>query len=65
MASFEPCRAKMIQEGLSPPAIAAFESSFNSLLSGNDGIIPESTISPVTNLVHSDSISASFQDGGA
>ena len=58
MASFEPCRAKMIQEGLSPPAIAAFESSFNSLLSGNDGIIPESTISPVANLVHSDSIRA-------
>ena len=58
MASFEPCRAKMIHEALSPPAIPAFESSFNSLLSGNDGIIPESTISPVTNLVHSDSISA-------
>ncbi|KAL7486460.1 hypothetical protein ACHAW6_012060 [Cyclotella cf. meneghiniana] len=56
MASFEPCRIKMEAEGIAQSAISAFESTFNSLVSGNTGIIPESTISPVPELVHTDSI---------
>ncbi|EED93174.1 hypothetical protein THAPSDRAFT_262059, partial [Thalassiosira pseudonana CCMP1335] len=39
-------------------AISAFESTFNSLVSGNTGMIPESTITPVPELVHTDSITA-------
>jgi len=58
MASFEPCRAKMEKEGIAQSAISAFESTFNSLVSGNTGMIPESTISPVPELVHTDSITA-------
>lgn len=54
--SFEPCRAKMLEEGIAQSAISAFESTFNSLISGNNGIIPESTISPVPELTHADSI---------
>ena len=38
-------------EGISPSAISAFEATFNSLVSGNTGMIPESTISPVPELV--------------
>jgi len=34
----------------SPSAISAFESTFNSLVSGNTGLIPESTIAPVPDL---------------
>eukprot|EP01082_Thalassiosira_pseudonana_P013199 g12575.t1 g12575 contig6:2182807-2183870(+) len=58
MASFEPCRAKMEAEGIAQSAISAFESTFNSLVSGNTGMIPESTITPVPELVHTDSITA-------
>jgi len=47
----------MEKEGIAQSAISAFESTFNSLISGNTGIIPESTISPVPELVHTDSIS--------
>lgn len=47
----------MEKEGIAQSAISAFESTFNSLVSGNTGIIPESTISPVPELVHTDSIS--------
>jgi UDP-N-acetylglucosamine pyrophosphorylase len=46
----------MEAEGISQSAISAFESTFNSLVSGNTGLIPESTISPVPDLVHADSI---------
>ena len=46
----------MEKEGIAQSAISAFESTFNSLVSGNTGIIPESTISPVPELVHTDSI---------
>ena len=49
-------QAKMEKEGIAQSAISAFESTFNSLVSGNTGIIPESTISPVPELVHTDSI---------
>lgn len=48
----------MVVEGIAQSAISAFESSFNSLVSGNTGFIPESTITPVPELVHTDSISA-------
>ena len=41
---------KMEKEGIAPSAIAAFESTFNSLLSGNTGMIAEDTISPVPDL---------------
>jgi len=54
MATFDSCKAKMVSEGISPSAIAAFESTFNSLVSGNTGMIPESTISPVPTLVKSE-----------
>ena len=46
----------MEKEGIAQSAISAFESTFNSLVSGNTGIIPESTIAPVPELVHTDSI---------
>ena len=48
----------MEAEGIAQSAISAIESTFNSLVSGNTGIIPESTISPVPELVHTDTISA-------
>jgi len=57
MASFEPCRAKMEAEGIAESAIAAFESTFNSLVSGATGLIPESAISPVPELVKADDMS--------
>ena len=44
----------MEAEGIAPSAIAAFESTFKSLVSGNTGLIPESTISPAPDLVHSE-----------
>jgi UDP-N-acetylglucosamine pyrophosphorylase len=40
----------MEKEGIAPSAISAFESTFNSLLSGATGMIPEDTISPVPDL---------------
>eukprot|EP00529_Nitzschia_sp_RCC80_P003910 CAMPEP_0113488660 /NCGR_PEP_ID=MMETSP0014_2-20120614/26131_1 /TAXON_ID=2857 /ORGANISM="Nitzschia sp." /LENGTH=1056 /DNA_ID=CAMNT_0000382379 /DNA_START=72 /DNA_END=3242 /DNA_ORIENTATION=- /assembly_acc=CAM_ASM_000159 len=55
MASFDPVRAKMEAEGIAPSAISAFESTFKSLVSGNTGMIPESTISPAADLVASES----------
>jgi len=56
MASFAPVKAKMEAEGIASSAISAFESTFTSLVSGNTGIIPESTISPSPDLVKTDSI---------
>jgi phosphoglucomutase len=58
MASFDAVKAKMEAEGITQSAISAFESTFNSLVSGNTGIIPESSISPVADLVSATSISA-------
>jgi len=48
----------MVEEGIAPSAISAFESTFKSLVSGNTGVIPESTISPVPELIHADSITS-------
>ena len=52
-------QAKMEAEGIATSAISAFESTFDSLVSGNTGMIPESTISPAPDLVHTDSIDTS------
>lgn len=46
----------MEAEGIAASAISAFESTFNSLVSGNTGMIPESSISPVPDLVRAESI---------
>ena len=45
----------MEKEGIAPSAISAFESTFESLVSGNTGMIPEGTISPVPNLDRAES----------
>eukprot|EP00980_Cylindrotheca_fusiformis_P006314 scaffold1354_cov112-Cylindrotheca_fusiformis.AAC.1 len=47
----------MEAEGIAPSAISAFESTFNSLVSGNTGMIPESTISPAPDLVNAETFS--------
>jgi len=47
----------MEKEGIAQSPISAFESTFNSLVSGNTGIIPEDTITPSPDLIHTDSIS--------
>jgi UDP-N-acetylglucosamine pyrophosphorylase len=47
---------KMEAEGIAASAISAFESTFKSLVSGNTGMIPESTISPAPDLINSDDI---------
>ena len=47
----------MEAEGIAPSAISAFESTFNSLVSGNTGMIPESTISPAPDLPKSEEFS--------
>ena len=49
-------QTKMEAEGIAPSAIAAFESSFSSLVSGATGMISESSISPVEQLVYTESI---------
>jgi UDP-N-acetylglucosamine pyrophosphorylase len=46
----------MEAEGIATSAIAAFESTFKSLVAGDTGMIPESTISPVPDLVKADDI---------
>ena len=46
----------MEAEGIAASAISAFESTFKSLVSGNTGMIPESTISPAPDLINSDDI---------
>jgi phosphoglucomutase len=56
MPSFELIKAKMEAEGIATSAISAFGSTFESLVSGNTGIIPESTISPSPDLIKTESI---------
>jgi hypothetical protein len=43
-------QTKMEKEGIAASAISAFESTFQSLVSGNTGMIPEDSISPVPDL---------------
>mmetsp|Transcript_7242 Transcript_7242/g.10232 ORF Transcript_7242/g.10232 Transcript_7242/m.10232 type:complete len:475 (+) Transcript_7242:102-1526(+) len=57
MPSFDPIKTKMEAEGIATSAISAFKSTFDSLVSGNTGIIPESSISPSPDLVDATSIS--------
>lgn len=47
----------MEAEGIAPSAISAFESAFKSLVSGNTGMIPESTISPAPDLANAENFS--------
>jgi UDP-N-acetylglucosamine pyrophosphorylase len=47
----------MEAEAIAPSAISAFESTFSSLVSGNTGMIPESTIAPAPDLVNAESFS--------
>lgn len=56
LANFESCRKKMEAEGIAPSAISAFESTFKDLALGATGIIRESTIAPVSDLVKADDI---------
>mmetsp|Transcript_45712 Transcript_45712/g.67977 ORF Transcript_45712/g.67977 Transcript_45712/m.67977 type:complete len:1058 (-) Transcript_45712:797-3970(-) len=56
MTTFDKCRSKMEAEGIAQSAISAFESTFNSLVSGASGLIPEDSITPVPDLVFADSI---------
>lgn len=44
----------MEAEGIAPSAISAFESAFKSLVSGDTGMIPESSIDPVPDLDRAD-----------
>jgi UDP-N-acetylglucosamine pyrophosphorylase len=46
----------MEAEGIAASAVAAFESTFKALVSGDTGMIPESTLTPVPELVSSTSI---------
>ena len=53
----------MQAEGIATSAISAFESTFNSLVGGNTGLIPESTISPAPDLAKSESFTATPNTG--
>lgn len=54
----------MEAEGISQSAISAFESTFNSLVSGETGMIPESSISPVEDIARADSLDIESPDTG-
>ena len=56
--SFEPIRTKMVAAGCAPSAISAFSSTFDSLVAGSTGCIPESTISPAPDLLRYGDITA-------
>jgi UDP-N-acetylglucosamine pyrophosphorylase len=47
---FAPFRAKMQEEGLSEAAMKAFEFSYNSLVSGETGMIAENSIEPAADV---------------
>jgi UDP-N-acetylglucosamine pyrophosphorylase len=51
----------MEAEGIAPSAISSFESTFSSLVSGNTGLIPEDTISPVPELDRKDDFASSIK----
>ncbi len=55
MQHFEQFESKMRSEGLSESSIAAFRHSYNDLISGQTGCIPESDIGPVSSLPDLDS----------
>lgn len=49
-------RQKMVEAGISAPAIRSFEDNVNRLRSGGDGLIRESDIAPVTDLPRLDEV---------
>jgi UDP-N-acetylglucosamine pyrophosphorylase len=51
----------MEKAGIAPSATSAFESTFNSLVSGNTGMISENTISPVPDLDRSETFSTELK----
>lgn len=50
MGDFAPFEEKMQAEGLGEAAIAAFRNSYESLVSGASGMIPEADITPAAGL---------------
>ena len=52
MNHFPEFEAKMRTAGLSDAAIDAFRHSYDMLVAGHTGMIPESSIRPVTDLPH-------------
>jgi UDP-N-acetylglucosamine pyrophosphorylase len=60
MASFAPVKAKMEAEKISQSAISAFESTFQSLVSGATGLLLEKDIEPASDLVDAQAM----MDGG-
>jgi len=48
----------MEAEGIAPSAVSAFESTFNSLVSGNTGLISESTLAPAPYLEKAESFTS-------
>jgi len=51
----------MESEGIATSAISAFESTFNSLVSGATGLIPEDTITPVPDLDKAEDFAQTIQ----
>merc|ERR1719487_488983 len=60
-ARFEPLERKMKAEGLGEAAIAAFKYSYSRLLSGDKGMIDESSISPAKDIPELEKIKASIK----
>ncbi len=60
--NFETFRAKMQEEGLSESAIKAFEYSYKALVSGETGMIAETTINPADDLPYLDGKAGSIRE---
>ncbi len=63
--SFEKFRAKMVEAGVSEPAIRSFERSCALLTASDTGMIPESAITPVATLPSLAAIGSAPQGSGA
>lgn len=61
--AFGEFEAKMRQAGLSDAAIRAFKHSYEYLAAGKSGLLPESSIQPVTTLPRFDEIARNSRDG--
>ncbi|RLN97299.1 hypothetical protein BBJ28_00016168 [Nothophytophthora sp. Chile5] len=62
MAQFDAFRAKMQAAGLSNEAIKAFQFSYEALVSGETGMIPESSILPSDNLPYLENKTGSIRE---
>jgi UDP-N-acetylglucosamine pyrophosphorylase len=62
---FAPFRAKMQQAGLNRSAIRAFQGSYQALVAGETGMIPEDSITPAADLPQSDHLSSPADDVAA